>query len=499
MGWITNLLAKADQRKQAIVDGRNSLTYGQLCEQLLCFRRRLVGAGIGNARAVGLAVEQSLPAVVLFLAMLDLKLPLLPYDPSLTAYERERISRLAGVDLWVTPTEAESSANAAGFPAAKEKGSRLQGDSAAGRAVDGNGMHAAAAERDLTYSQIASARTESGRPVRQVEHLLLLTSGTSGPMKAARIPYASLLRGAHKYVRWFRLTSLDKGLAAVPLYHSYGLIGALIGMLAAGGTLFLCPHPTARRIAEKVAKDGISVLFGVPQQYDWLSQSEMITPDMLSSLAVCICSGGTLNERVADAFYAKFQRRVLQVYGSTETGAVAAQHPVIVEGTGAVGFLMPGVDVSVTNDGRLAVDSDTLFAGYVGEGQPDQRLDCFITGDRGTVRDRRVYLTGRVSPFINLAGRKVDPHELREVLIAHPAIADALVTGVPDSLSGERIVVYLTTHHPLKTEEVIRYMQKHVASYKIPQEIHMVDELPVSWKKRLEQDCWEDGREYGKR
>ncbi|UFJ42436.1 fatty acid--CoA ligase family protein [Brevibacillus humidisoli] len=466
MSWIAKRLAEADPHQAALNDGIDALPYDQLAKRVASCRKSLIGAGMEDARTIGLVVDQSVSSIILLLSLLELRAPLLPLDPSLTPSERLRVGRLAGVDLWITPDASADEQQSA----------------------------EASKQRSLCYSQIFDTLPGTLRQARFSNHLLLLTSGSSGPMKAARIPYSSLWRGAGKYQRWFHLTRHDRILSAVPFFHSFGLIGALLGSLAAGGTLYVCRHPSPRQIAEEVMRNRCTVLFAVPQQYEWLSQSQMIKAEQLDSLSLPICSGGPLKEETAKAFQAKYGRRILPLYGSTETGAIAAQHPLVMDGTGATGFLLPGVDVAVTDEGRLAVASDTLFAGYVGEKDCHRRTRYFVTGDIGAVQERRVYLVGRVSQFVNLAGRKVNLEEVREVLLRHSDVREAQVIGAADPLAGEKLIAYLETRRQLDLTELRHYLSQHLASYKIPQEFHYAEGLHRGWKTSVATDD-EEGRE----
>lgn len=478
MGWVQERLTAADPRKLALHDESDALSYRELAVQLASRQEQLRSIGVVNGQTVALIVEQTLPAVVLLLSLLAMQVRLLPLDPLLTPEERQRIGRLAGVDLWIVP----DSDVLAALPALKSD------------------------RQLLTYREISATPVHAslGRNVhsqlRPHPYMLLLTSGTSGPLKAARIPYHTLWRGAEKYVRWFSLSNRDRVHAAVPFFHSFGLIGALLATLAAGGSLYVNRHPSPRRIAETVKRHDCTVLYAVPQQYMWLAQSEMIPAALLNSLSLSICSGGSLNDAVAKAFYDKFGKRILQVYGSTETGAIAAHHPLVQDRTGATGFLLPAVDVTTKADGRLEVVSDTLFAGYLGGPLRGMRAERFLTGDIGTAKEGRVYLRGRVSQYVNLGGRKVNLAEVREALVGHVNVKDAHVIGKPDPHAGEKIVAYLTVAGRLDAAELRRYLAQRLAPYKIPQEYYFVDELPRTWKTSVglvEGKEETDGRKQG--
>jgi acyl-CoA synthetase (AMP-forming)/AMP-acid ligase II len=141
--------------------------------------------------------------------------------------------------------------------------------------------------------------------------------------------------------------------------------------------------------------------------------------------------------------------------------------------------------VTVTlRDGRVHVSSAAVSSGYLDEDSAAFVDGGFLTGDYGEWDSRgRLRLRGRVSSFVNIAGRKVQPDEVEAVLRAMPGIADVRVVAAPDVRRGQQIVacIVVDAHASSITTLVIRrYCAERLASYKVPRTIVFVERIPLT-------------------
>jgi acyl-CoA synthetase (AMP-forming)/AMP-acid ligase II len=445
------------KKQPGLIDEHCQVSYGELQTRIdtaVESWRKWTG------QPVGVIVNQSVEAAMVMLILMEAGISFLPIDIHQTAAEIFTVKEISGITEWIVPTHADYT--------------RLQEVLGASEVCDYQKvMHGEVPLRPETASVNPTAPC-----------LFQLTSGSNGPTKVVKVPYDAVYEGGALYAEWFGLTRKDNVLSSVPLHHSYGFIGALIGSLTAGSTVHLCPRPSPRKVARMAEKKQCTVLFAVPLLYDLLGQAEVVRSEQLSSLRCTISSGAALPPEVKERFSRKYGLRILQVYGSTETGAIAATHPLREGSANAVGMILPNVEVKETEDGRLAVKSKTLFTGYVSsEEEAIFTADSFYqTSDIGKVSDNEVFLMGRVSAFINVAGRKVDPAEIRSALLGISRIKRVKVIGKTDLLYGQKILAFVEAEEDLTKEEILQYLRPRLAPYKLPHEIRLNEEFPTEWK-----------------
>jgi acyl-CoA synthetase (AMP-forming)/AMP-acid ligase II len=184
---------------------------------------------------------------------------------------------------------------------------------------------------------------------------------------------------------------------------------------------------------------------------------------------------------------------VLDAYGMTEAAHQMASSP-LPPGKrvpGSVG-LPTGVDMAVLDGegkeqpsgvtGEVAVRGPNVMDGY--EANPQANAEAFAggwfrTGDQG-VLDQNGYLTlvGRIKELINRGGEKIAPREIDDVLLQHPAVAEAVAFGIPHQSWGEEVAVAVVLRQEVGEKELIAFCRQRLADFKVPRRIHVVDEIP---------------------
>ncbi|GAA4726270.1 class I adenylate-forming enzyme family protein [Brevibacillus fulvus] len=458
MGRLSAWIMQHDHpQKIAISDGTESITYGELPKYMAAIQHAVATLQEENGkRPVGVVVDQSATSALILLSLIDGGVSFLPLDQQTTQAEQDRLAKMAFIRRWIKPDGGD---RAISYSRLLAKG-------------ESRSMETGATETDLSASSAV---------------VLLPTSGSTGPMKLAQLTHAVLYREGLVYKEWFDFTADDIALTTTPLNYMYGLTGSLMGSVLAGATLRICSAPTPRKVASEALASRSTILFGVPLLYQLLTQAEMITSNQLSALRMAISAGGRLDPAIASAFHGKFGARLLQVYGSTETGAIAATDPTGAETDGAVGSILPEVEVELTDQQVIVVRSPSLFQGYVtaehGFVSPLHN-GAYVTADIGMIKGRQLFLTGRQSEFINVAGRKVNANEIAQVLRSFPGILQAKVVGENDSLYGQKIIAYVVAEAAVSPQDIRFFLARHLAFYKIPHEIKLTAELPRSWKEQ---------------
>jgi len=220
------------------------------------------------------------------------------------------------------------------------------------------------------------------------------------------------------------------------------------------------------------------------------------------SLELLISAGARLDAAVRLRFHAAFGVSIHTFYGTSETGGIAFDAEEVTPADaavadGIVGRPLPGVSVELRpidrgepSAGRIHVRSAAVSSGYAGPGaESDSFVDGgFLTGDIARFdADGRLVLTGRLSSFVNVAGRKVQPEEVERVLRSMPQVAEAHVCGVPDATRGELLVACLVARGaPPSIFEVRQHCSRHLSPYKVPRWLLLLDALPRTERGKLD-------------
>ena len=214
----------------------------------------------------------------------------------------------------------------------------------------------------------------------------------------------------------------------------------------------------------------------------------------LSAVRLTYSAGISLKRPIFDKFRDRFGLAVRQAYGCTEAGHVAFNNaddpePIWDSVGRPVGDTI--VEVTPSNNplgpeyGELAFRSSSLTKGYLGQEKLNAMAFAggrFLTGDLGRIdAEGNVYIRGRSKLIIEIAGHKVDPLEVEEVLAAHPAVAEAVVVGPPDPRTGEqRLKAVVVKADDLTPEALIRYARARLSPQKVPALIEFRDAIPKS-------------------
>ena len=259
--------------------------------------------------------------------------------------------------------------------------------------------------------------------------LVVFTSGTTGVPKGVRLTFENLRAAAGASVEHLDHDEFDTWLLAMPLGHVGGL-SILVRSAYAGGAVRLLPEfdPVSFSIA---LHGDVTMVSVVPTMLHQVLEHDSGPYEGLRAVLV---GGGPiphgLLERGADAGLP-----VLPTYGMTETfGQMATLKPdSSLEGRA---HPLPGIQLRIEPDGRIAVRGPQVSPGYLGE--PDRADDWFVTSDLGELDDDgAVKVTGRADDVIVTGGENVDPTRVEIELLALPGVTDVVVVGIPDEEWGE--------------------------------------------------------------
>ncbi len=322
---------------------------------------------------------------------------------------------------------------------------------------------------------------------------LVYTSGTTGASKGAVLTHGNFASNALTLVSCWRMTSDDRYLAVLPLFHVHGLGNGIQTWLVSGCHMKLVERFEQARAASWFAQYKPTVFFGVPTIYVRLLELPEDSARAIGAGGRLFVSGSApLPAHVLDAFAVRFGHVILERYGMTET-LMNVSNPYVGERrSGTVGLPLPLVSVRIRDDagadvpdgttGELWVQGPNVCDGYWR--RPDATTAAFVdgwfrTGDIG-VRAADGYLTleGRRGDLIISGGFNIYPREIEELLTEQPNVREAAVVGVPDPVRGEVPVAYLVTDGALDRTALDTALRGQLASFKMPKAFVLVDALP---------------------
>lgn len=332
--------------------------------------------------------------------------------------------------------------------------------------------------------------------------ILKLTSGSTGLPRALAVGARQLAADTVQIMHTMGVRTGDVTMAAIPLTHSYGIGSCLIPLLLTGTPLAFPTWGLPAALAHTLARARVAHFPAVPAMIRTLATLPGL-PE-LPDLRVCLAAGAPLAPQDAAAFRTATGHKVHVFYGCSECGGITYDRSdESVHEAGEVGSAMERVGVTVVNEegrplpagveGRALVTSRAVALGAV---PPPEEPDVlapgrFLSGDLGVLDGQgRLTLTGRVAEFLNVAGKKVHPEEVRRVLEALPGVRSAAVAGLPDPHRGQ-LVAALVAVEPgsnLTVHTVLAACRARLAPHKVPRRLVIVDELPVSERGKVRKE-----------
>ena len=329
--------------------------------------------------------------------------------------------------------------------------------------------------------------------------LLKLTSGSTDRPRAVVVSEGNLVSDGRHVIEAMGIRTDDVNWGALPLAHSYALGNLVLPLLLQGTQLAFRDRFLPATFLEDVARSGATVFPGVPWMFEHLSRAP--SPDRLPlCLRLLLTAGAQIEPATVARFHARFGLKVHSFYGSSETGGITYDDSDGLRLPLDVGRPLPGTEVTLVpsdrgdtdeGTGRIHVCGEAVARGYVEGMSSGVSGFCdggFLTGDLGRFHaDGRLFLSGRVSSFVNVAGRKVDPREIERAIEAHPSVAGAKVLGIPCETRGEKLVACVVPKLPGLDEIQMRaHCAARLSPFKIPREFVFVDAFPVDSRGKTE-------------
>ncbi|MBF9070103.1 AMP-binding protein [Streptacidiphilus fuscans] len=339
---------------------------------------------------------------------------------------------------------------------------------------------------------------------RSAVAVLQYTGGTTGTPKGAMLTHRNLVANAHQVRAWYPQLRAGREtlLACLPMFHVYGMTMCLGVAAAAGARTVLLPTFEPELVVRTLRRWKPTLFPGVPPMYQALmARAEQHGPELtraLRSVRYCISGAMRLEPETVDRFQELTGGHLVEGYGLSEASPVVLANPLNANARpGTVGVPLPGTEVRIVAEddpakqqpfgvaGELVVRGPQVFGGYWHEREDSAAMlhdHWLFTGDIAVMSpDGFVTVIDRKRDVIIASGFSIFPSEVEEVLLAHPAVADAAVVGVPDEYRGETVkaCVIVRTGSRLTERALIEYCAARLTGYKVPKIVEFrSDALP---------------------
>lgn len=363
----------------------------------------------------------------------------------------------------------------------------------------------ASAERVHFFAKLLSASPSRPleAPVDPLNDVAVLqyTGGTTGLSKGAMLTHYNLVANALQCRAWMHKMreGRESVLAAVPLFHVYGMTVCMnLGVLA-GARLVLLPRFEIDPMLDLIHSQEPTLFPGAPTMYIAIINHPHVGRYKLSSIQCCISGSAPLPQSVQTQFEKLSGGRLVEGFGLTEASPVTHANPIWGKRkNGSIGLPWPDtlckiVDTTTGDElppgevGELIVKGPQVMRGYWNNQQETSAVlkDGWLhTGDLGYMDEEGYfYIVDRKKDMINAGGLKVYPREVEEVLFGHPAVQEAAVIGVSDAYRGETVKAFIVCKAGVDTNEaeLDAFCRARLAAYKIPRVYEFRRELPKTF------------------
>lgn len=335
---------------------------------------------------------------------------------------------------------------------------------------------------------------------------ILYTSGTTGQPKGAELTHLNLYSNVtttyliHLPVLDFTDGKQKTCLITLPLFHTTGQTVQMNTQMYGGHRVVLLPRFEPASTLDAMVRERVNFWVGVPTMYwsllKYVKETGYDISHIADSMKVCSSGGAPMPVEVMREFQEKFNVRVMEGYGLSETSPLATfNHFERPSKPGKVGQPIFGVDIRCFDDndkevergtrGEIVIRGTNVMKGYYKRPEATAeafRNGWFHTGDIGIMdEDGYLAIVDRKKDMILRGGYNIYPRELEEIIITHPAVSLCAVIGVPDERLGEEVKAFIVLHqgHTVTVEDFVLWCRGQFAANKYPRHVEIRESLPI--------------------
>ncbi|KAL2355726.1 hypothetical protein BJ546DRAFT_1124644 [Cryomyces antarcticus] len=469
MATLSNSFQQQSQSTAIIIpDKDRSLTvsYDQLTAEVASFQRKLAKFGVTPEAAVSIALPNSYPFIVAFLAAARQRAIAAPLNPAYKQSEFEfYIDDLSSAVVLVPKGQADGPA----VKAAKKYKAAVAECYWDGREV----------VLDAQPDDVA---------------LVLHTSGTTGRPKAVPLTHKNLTCTMKNIRATYELTPEDRTLLVMPLFHVHGLLAGFLAPLLSGGSVIVPLKFSATEFWSNFIEHKATWYTAVPTIHQILLKNP--PPNPKPNIRFIRSCSSPLSPKTFHELEKTFGAPVLEAYAMTEAAHQMTSNPLppAKRMPGSVG-IGQGVEIKILDqsgkevpqgsEAEICIRGENVTKGYFNNPEANKTSftaeHFFRTGDQGKMdKDGYVIITGRIKELINKGGEKISPIELDNVMAQHPAVSEAVSFAIDDEMYGQDVgvAVVLKDGQELKADELKSWMTEKVAKFKLPKKIFFTNNMP---------------------
>ena len=466
-----------------LAPGRAPLSYGRLYQHIGTMGRTLRAMGIGRNDRVAVVLPNG-PEMAVANLTVEAWAVCAPLN---LAHGAEELGRYFA-DLRPSSLIMEAGINSPARRVALSRGIGIVELSTASDAEAG--LFALAGDQRSTPSDDSASADDVA--------LLLPTSGTTSRPKIVPLTHANICASAYSTSAALALTETDRCLNVLPLFHGHGLNATALASLAAGASVVCTPGLDVNRFFAWLVAFQPTWYSAVPTMHQAILAQAKQNRERVAEcrLRFVRSSSAPLPPHLFRELERSFETPVIEWYGMTETASASIACnplPPRQRKAGSVGIPVD-LDVAIMDErgallpdgktGQVVVRGASVMSGYDGApvaGDAAFAGDWLKTGDLGFFdADGYLFLTSRTREIINRGGEKIAPREVEEVLLEHPAVAEAVSFAVPHPTLGEDVASAVVLRHDAAAtpSEIRRFVIGRVADFKIPRQVLIVSDLP---------------------
>jgi long-chain acyl-CoA synthetase len=470
---VHELICRGESEQPALINKLYRVSYRQLKENVRKYRDFLYGSGVRPGDNVGLFSKNSVEYVYSYMAVISLGAIVVPLNFQLVPREVAYIVKDANIRTLVTMNRLDLDAALAGVGYTGKMQQLVISD----------------------FSRSLDDHAQPPAPSAQINEsdicVIIYTSGTTGTPKGAMLSHKNLISNAAAFIQSIPIGKDDNALCVLPMYHCFSWTCSVLATLLRGGAVTVVDI-FSRDTVDVIANYGVTIVYGVPSMYGLFGKWNVASE--LSRVRYFISGGSMLPEQIAEQFYRKYNKRIIEGYGLSEASPVVSVNPPEKPKNRSIGKPLPGVAIRLIDEngtdvpygeiGELLVSGPNVMAGYYnlpGESARAIRNGWLYTGDLAcTDAEGYLYITDRLKDMIITSAENIYPREIEELLYSHPSIQEAAVIGIPDPLRGQTVCAFIVTAegHAFDKRLLRDYLAANLAIYKVPKEYKQVDSLP---------------------
>ena len=485
MNLVNKLLSES--KAACLVDGSEKYSHQQLKNKATRLSAGLVRRGIAPKDRVAIIAHNSAEFLFSYLAIINCGAIAIPLDPYSKESEKARDLSIVRPKLILTSTIDWVPQNYA-------------------EAIDTLEFNSSEWRSYLKFKPFESYESEDDDIA-----LMMMTSGPSFQPRPAMLSHGSLIANLEQSqsLDELRLDTKDVVLAALPMYHIFGL-HVVVGLsLLCNAKMVIARTFDPVELASVISHSKVTVLPGVPLLFDAFVRSTSVTIDSFTTLRLLVSGGAPMRNEVHEKFQQRFGKSIMEGYGLTEASPMVSfsSNPTR---EGDIGTPLEGVQIDLRDSsgaqalqgdvGQIVVKGKNVFSGYFGDKQATNKVldpnGWLFTGDIGVKgEDGSITLIDRGSDVISVHGFSVYPSEVENVLLDVSFVDEVSVVGELDEISGERVVAFVKVSNTSEIQDDLknkRNIEKELrghcltklARYKVPAKFEFISELGLQASSR---------------